>query len=46
MAGLAFAGGILFAFCFRKLDREEDALNNLTAGVASSPDEIKAPAVA
>lgn len=45
MAGLAFAGGMLFAFCFRKLDREEDALNNLTAGVAS-PDEVKAPAVA
>jgi hypothetical protein len=46
MAGLAFAGGVLFALCFRKLDREEDSLNNLTAGVANSPDEIKAPAVA
>ncbi|GAA5864704.1 hypothetical protein JCM3774_006048 [Rhodotorula dairenensis] len=45
MAGLAFAGGILFAFCFRGLDKEEDQLNNLTAGIANA-EEVKAPAVA
>lgn len=32
MAGLAFAAGILFWFCFRKLDKEEDSLNNLASG--------------
>lgn len=46
MAGLAFAGGVLFAFCFRRLDKEEDQLNELVAGDAHQTDKVRAPAAA
>ncbi|GAA5924727.1 Ptr2p [Sporobolomyces koalae] len=32
MAGLSFAAGAIFWFCFRGLDKEEDSLNQLSAG--------------
>ncbi|GAA5865402.1 hypothetical protein JCM1840_001557 [Sporobolomyces johnsonii] len=32
MAGLAFVAGIIFWFCFRGLDKEEDKLNMLSVG--------------
>lgn len=37
-AGLSFVGGVLFWFCFAKLDKEEDQLNEIKEGKRSDSD--------
>lgn len=42
MAGLAFAAAVGFAICFRGLDKEEDQLNSLDAGVTDTKKQAPA----
>jgi hypothetical protein len=43
MAVLSVVAGILFWICFRHLDAEEDALNELAAGNVNAQDEDDVP---
>jgi POT family proton-dependent oligopeptide transporter len=44
-AGLSFAGGIAFWFCFRKLDAEEYALNDIRRNEDGTPMHAHGPVV-